>query len=73
MAETAQWEYRVETLGSFWSAPKDEDLEAALDEWGEEGWQVISLYKSSSGEKVTVVAMRQLTLATRRRRSWPGD
>ena len=73
MAETAQWEYRVETLGSFWSAPKDEDLEAAMDEWGEEGWQVISLYKSSSGEKVTVVAMRQLTLATRRRRSWPGD
>jgi membrane protein implicated in regulation of membrane protease activity len=73
MAETAQWEYRVETLGSFWSAPKDEDLEAALDEWGQEGWQVISLYKSSSGEKVTVVAMRQLTLATRRRRSWPGD
>lgn len=73
MAETAQWEYRVKTLGSFWSAPKDEDLEAALDEWGQEGWQVISLYKCSSGEKVTVVAMRQLTLATRRRRSWPGD
>lgn len=73
MAETAQWEYRVKTLGSFWSSPKDEDLEAALDEWGQEGWQVISLYKSSSGEKVTVVASRQLTLATRRRRSWPGD
>jgi hypothetical protein len=73
MAETAQWEYRVETLGSFWSAPKDEDLEAALDEWGQEGWQVISLYKGSSGEKVTVVASRLLTLAARRRRSWPGD
>jgi hypothetical protein len=53
--------------------PKDEDLEAALDEWGQEDWQVISLYKSSSSEKVTVVASRQLTLATRRRRSWPGD
>ncbi len=73
MAETARWEYRVETLGTFWSSPKDEDLEAALDEWGEEGWQVISLYKSGSGEKVTVVARRPLSLAARRRRSWPTD
>jgi hypothetical protein len=37
MAEPIQWEYRLETFGSFFSAPKDEDLQNSLDEWGEEG------------------------------------
>jgi hypothetical protein len=73
MVAPAQWEYRVETFGTFWSAPKDEDLEARLDEWGEEGWQVIVIYKSGNGEKVTVVAQRPLTAATRRQRTLPGE
>ena len=42
MDEINQWEYRVETFGSTFSTPKDDELEAALDEWGEDGWEVIS-------------------------------
>ena len=37
MAEVTQtWEYRVQTIGKFWGS-KDENIEAALNEWGEEG------------------------------------
>jgi Domain of unknown function (DUF4177) len=72
MAEPIQWEYRLETFGSFFSAPKDEDLQNSLDEWGEEGWEVINIFKNSNGEKYTVVAKRPLTATTRRQRSWPG-
>lgn len=73
MEETTQWEYRVETFGSYLSAPKDEALESALDEWGEDGWEVISVFTRSSGEKITVVAKRTLSAATRRRRSWESS
>ncbi len=72
MLESVQWEYRVETFGSFFRSPKDEALESTLDEWGVEGWEVISVFKSSGGgsEKITVVAKRPLSQAARRRRSW---
>jgi hypothetical protein len=71
MIEPIQWEYRLETFGTFFSAPKDEDLQASLDEWGEEGWEVINIFKSSNGEKYTVVAKRPLTVAARRQRTYP--
>jgi hypothetical protein len=72
MAETTQWEYRAVSLGTFWSTPKDEDFESALNELGEEGWEVISIYTHHSTNKTYVVAKRPLTSETRRRRSWPG-
>jgi hypothetical protein len=72
MIEPILWEYRLETFGTFFSAPKDEDLQTSLDEWGEEGWEVINLFKSSNGEKYTVVAKRPLTVAVRRQRTYPG-
>jgi len=34
--EIKQWEYRVQTIGSFFGA-KDEDIQSTLDEWGSEG------------------------------------
>ncbi len=73
MAETNHWEYRLETFGTFWSRVKDEELQATLDQWGEEGWEVISVYLASNGEKVTLIAKRPLTSAARRQRSWPGS
>lgn len=72
MAEITRWEYRLETFGTFWSRAKDEELQATLDQWGEEGWEVIGVYLASNGEKVTFVAKRPLTSITRRQRSWPG-
>jgi len=51
---------------------KDEDIEATLNEWGEEGWEAINVYTPEGSGKVTIVAKRPLTAATRRRRSMPG-
>ena len=66
-----QWEYRVRTIGSMWGT-KDEKIQATLNEWGEEGWEVINVYTPEGSGKVTIVAKRPLTLETRRRRSMPG-
>jgi hypothetical protein len=71
MADEIQWEYRLETFGTYWTRPKDELLQATLDEWGEEGWEVINIV-SSSGEKLTLIAKRPLSRSTRRQRTWPG-
>jgi len=72
MAEMTQWEYRSATIGSFWSEPKDEAVEAMLNEWGEEGWEVVSVVAVQNSNKVRVLAKRLLTRAVHRQRSWPG-
>ena len=71
MAETIQWEYRSMSLGSYWTRPKDEDVEAALNELGEDGWEVISLLAQYGSKQVRAVAKRPLTSAVRRKRSMP--
>ena len=68
MDNPINWEYRVETFGSLFSAPKDEELEAVLDEWGEEGWEVFSAHHLEGSNKVRIIARRPLTAASRRRR-----
>lgn len=73
MSESSRWEYRVETLGSFWSGVKDEDINAALDEWGEEGWEVFFVHQPVNSNKVRIVGKRPLSsTSSRRKRSWPG-
>ena len=47
MAESIQWEYRVQTIGSIFGT-KDEAIEAMLNEWGEEGWEAVSVYTPST-------------------------
>ncbi len=71
MAEqTIQWEYRVLTIGTAFGT-KDENIEATLNEWGLEGWEAIHVYTPSQSQKVTLVAKRQVTAATRRQNSMP--
>jgi hypothetical protein len=72
MTESNQWEYRIQTVGSTFSQPKDENLETLLNEWGEEGWEVISAQNQESTNKVRIIAKRPLSRSTRRSRSWPG-
>ncbi len=72
MAESPKWEYRVQTFGGGLSGPKDDALTMELDEWGAEGWEVISVHNLDSSQKVRVVARRPLTRATRRYRTIPG-
>ncbi len=72
MTETIQWEYRVETIGSALRGAKDEGIEATMNEWGEDGWEVISARPPTNSSKMTIVAKRPLTSATRRQRSRDG-
>ncbi len=65
--QTVQWEYRVLTIGSAFGT-RDEDIEATLNDWGQEGWEVTQVYTPSQSNKVTMVAKRPLTAASRRRR-----
>ncbi len=71
MAEQTGWEYRVQSVGGFFST-KDEVIEAALNEWGEEGWELVNAFVTqNSGSKVTLVAKRPLSRTVRRQRAMP--
>ena len=69
--EIKQWEYRVQTVGSFWSGVKADELEQLLNEWGEEGWEVVSTHIIENVNKINVIAKRPLTREIRRSRSLP--
>ncbi len=73
MAETQAWEYRVQTFATALRGPKDKEVEATLNEWGEEGWEVVAIRSLESTNKMCVVAKRPLTDSTRRRRSRPDS
>ena len=66
--EIKQWEYRVQTIGSFLGT-KDENIEATLNSWGEEGWEAINVYTPSGSGNTTIVAKRPLTERVRRART----
>ena len=73
MSETMQWEYRVQTVGSFWKGAKDDDFGILLNEWGEEGWEIVGFRTVEKSNRAQVIAKRPLTASTRRRSSWPGQ
>jgi hypothetical protein len=68
--QTIQWEYRVLTIGNDFTGAKDEQIEQTLNDWGLEGWEAINVY-APTGHKVTLVAKKPLTAASRRLRSMP--
>jgi hypothetical protein len=70
MAEAIQWEYRVQTIGSFFGT-SDDLIAATLNEWGEEGWEAVTVYTYKDSSKVTIIAKRPLTSRTRRQRNMP--
>jgi hypothetical protein len=69
--EIQLWEYRVQTVGSFLSGVKADELEELLNEWGEEGWEVVSTHILENANKINVIAKRPLTDRARRRRTMP--
>jgi hypothetical protein len=71
--DVKEWEYRVQTVGSFWSGVKADELERLLNEWGEEGWEVISTHILENMNKINVIAKRPLSATTRRVRSMPSQ
>ena len=72
MADLLQWEYTIQTFGTLWRASNDEELQAALNTLGEQGWEVFSLEQLENSNKVRLAAKRPLSTPVRRRSSWPG-
>ena len=70
--ETKQWEYRVQTFGSFLSGVKAHELETTLNEWGEDGWEVVATHPIEGMSKINVIAKRPLTDRVKRTRSMPS-
>lgn len=70
--EIKKWEYRVQTVGSFLGGVKAEELEQLLNEWGEEGWEVVSTHVLEKQSKINVIAKRPLTDRVKRARSMPS-
>jgi hypothetical protein len=73
MANNTQWEYHVEVLGTAFRSVKPEGLAAALNEFGEMGWEVVNLHHPESSNKLWVTMRRPLSHAARRRRSRPDE
>lgn len=69
--EMPKWEYRVQTVGSFWRGVKDDELEAMLNAWGEQGWEVVGFRTLENSNQATVIAKRPLTREMQRMRSMP--
>ena len=66
--EIQQWEYRVDTIGGIFGTA-DEQIEATLNEWGQEGWEAVTMYTPYGSGKVTLLAKRALSDSTRRQRA----
>lgn len=70
--EIKQWEYRVQIVGGFFTGIKAGEIEEMLNEWGEEGWEVVSTHIIENANKVNIIAKRPLTDRVRRERSRPS-
>jgi hypothetical protein len=71
MTDKIKWEYQIKTLGSTFKQVKDDDLEALLNEWGMEGWEIIAAHNLESSGKVRLIAKRAQGGIVSRSRSWP--
>jgi hypothetical protein len=70
--EFKRWEYRVQTVGSFWSGGKANELEQLLNELGEEGRDVVSTHILENANKINMIAKRPLSSTTKRVCSMPA-
>jgi hypothetical protein len=66
-----RWEYRVDDFGAALRPIKKEDLQAQLNTWGQEGWEVVFAFPPEGSARIRVIAKRSLTRADRRNPSMP--
>jgi hypothetical protein len=71
MSELNQWEYHVLTVGTFFKGVKDNELEALLNQLGEEGWEVVGFRSVENSNQSQIIAKRPLNRTARRWRSMP--
>ena len=70
--EMQKWEYRVQTVGGFFKGVPAAELEELLNEWGVDGWEVVSTHILENANKINVIAKRPLTRTALRMRSMPS-
>jgi hypothetical protein len=73
MSENTFWEYHIEVIGSSWRGLKPEVVTAALNEFGEMGWEVVNLHQPQNSNKMWVALKRPLSHGSRRQRSRPEE
>ena len=71
MSELNKWEYCVLTVGTFFKGVKDSELEALLNQLGEEGWEVVGFRTVENSNQSQLIAKRPLDRTARRWRSMP--
>ncbi len=71
MSEPNQWEYRVLTVGTFFKGVKDADFEEYLNQFGEEGWELVGFRTIENSNQAQAVFKRPLDRTARRWRSMP--
>lgn len=71
MSELNKWEYRVLTVGTFFKGVKDSELEALLNQLGEEGWEVVGFRTVENSNQSQFICKRPLDRTARRWRSMP--
>jgi hypothetical protein len=71
--ESRKWEYLVKTLGSFWKGVPDDTIQNELNDWGEDGWEVVAIRTIENSNQATVIAKRPLSSAVRRARTLPSS
>ena len=69
--ELKQWEYRVQTVGAFWSDVKAVNWNSSYNKWGAEGWEVVSTHILENVNKINVISKHPLTSTTKRFRYMP--
>ena len=70
--EMQKWEYRVQSVGGFFKGVPADELEELLNEWGMDGWEVVSTHILENANKINVIAKRPLTRTALRMRSMPS-
>lgn len=63
------WEYHVQTVGGFFTVFMTDKLEEMLNEWCEDGWEVVSTHIIENANKINVITKRLLTDCVHRERS----
>jgi hypothetical protein len=71
MSDFTRWEYRVVSVGTFWSEPSEAAIEEALNQIGDEGWEAFGVVAPHDTNRLRFIARRPLTGSARRRSPWP--
>ena len=60
------------TAGSTFKTNKDEEIQEFLNQWGAEGWELITVHIFENTGKIRMYAKRALHTPPPRNKNWPA-